>query len=113
MGHGLEHRGLGIRFPVGAKFFIFFIFIVFIVYNVSFFVCLVFLAVYFQSGGVILCGVYLSMLCLIIVPLPPDKNPFEVRLNNNNNNNNNNNVNDDFREHQVFYAMDPQVVSRQ
>jgi hypothetical protein len=34
--------------------------------------------------------VYFCVLCLIVVPLPPDKNPFEVHLNNNNNNNNNN-----------------------
>jgi hypothetical protein len=29
-------------------------------------------------------------MCLIVVPLPPGKNPFEVQLSNNNNNNNNN-----------------------
>jgi hypothetical protein len=33
------------------------------------------------------------VLCLIVVPLPPDANPFAVQLNNNNNNNNNNNQN--------------------
>jgi hypothetical protein len=31
--------------------------------------------------------------CLIVVPLPPGKNPFAVQLNNNNNNNNNTNNN--------------------
>jgi hypothetical protein len=30
------------------------------------------------------------VLCLIVVPLPPGKNPFAVQINNNNNNNNNN-----------------------
>jgi hypothetical protein len=31
----------------------------------------------------------ISVLCLIVVPLPPGKNPFAVKINNNNNNNNN------------------------
>jgi hypothetical protein len=30
------------------------------------------------------------VLCLILVPLPPGKNPYAAQLNNNNNNNNNN-----------------------
>jgi hypothetical protein len=29
------------------------------------------------------------VLCFIVVPLQPDKNPFAAQLNNNNNNNNN------------------------
>jgi hypothetical protein len=29
-------------------------------------------------------------LCLIVLPLPPSKNPFAVKINNNNNNDNNN-----------------------
>jgi hypothetical protein len=33
--------------------------------------------------------VYFCVLCLIVVPLPPCKNPLAVQLNNNNNNNNN------------------------
>jgi hypothetical protein len=33
------------------------------------------------------------VLCLIVVPLPPGKNQFAVKLNNNNNNNNNNSNN--------------------
>jgi hypothetical protein len=34
--------------------------------------------------------------CPIVVPLPPGRNPFAVKINNNNNNNNNNN-----KEHNV------------
>jgi hypothetical protein len=37
--------------------------------------------------------VYFCVLCLIVVPLPPGKNPFAVQLSNNNNNNNNKNNN--------------------
>jgi hypothetical protein len=36
---------------------------------------------------------YFCVLCLIVVPLPPGKNPFAVQLNNNNSNNNYNNNN--------------------
>jgi hypothetical protein len=32
----------------------------------------------------------ICVLCLIVVPLPPGKNPFAVKIYNNNNNNNNN-----------------------
>jgi hypothetical protein len=32
----------------------------------------------------------ICVLCLIVVALPPGKNPFKVKINNNNNNNNNN-----------------------
>jgi hypothetical protein len=39
---------------------------------------------------VLFCVVYVNVLCLIVVPLLPGKNPFAVQLNNNNNNNNNN-----------------------
>jgi hypothetical protein len=35
----------------------------------------------------------ICVLCLIVVLLPPAKNPFAVKINTNNNNNNNNNNN--------------------
>jgi hypothetical protein len=44
---------------------------------------------------VVLCNVFrlilvlFCVMCLIVVPLPPGKNPFAVKINNNNNNNNN------------------------
>jgi hypothetical protein len=39
--------------------------------------------------GVLFCVMCVtSVLCLILVPLPPGKNPFAVKINNNNNNNN-------------------------
>jgi hypothetical protein len=54
------------------------IFIVFIVCSVSFVVCVVLCAVLF-------CVMYvICVLCLIVVPLPPGKNPFAVKINNNN-----------------------------
>jgi hypothetical protein len=38
--------------------------------------------------GVLFCVMHvICMLCLIVVPLPPGKNPFAVKINNNNNNN--------------------------
>jgi hypothetical protein len=33
--------------------------------------------------GVILCDVCICLLCLIVLPLPPGKNPFAVKINNN------------------------------
>jgi hypothetical protein len=44
---------------------------------VFFIVCVVFCAVSFDRG--VIC-----VLCLIVVPLPPGKNPFAVKINNNN-----------------------------
>jgi hypothetical protein len=39
------------------------------------------------EGGVLFCVVcVICMLCLIVVPLPPGKTPFAVKINNNNNN---------------------------
>jgi hypothetical protein len=49
--------------------------------------------------------------CLIVVPLPPGKNPFAVQLNNKNNNNNNNNnteyraLSAEYKEH-TFHAAE-------
>jgi hypothetical protein len=39
---------------------------------------------------VVLFCVYFRVLCLIVVPLSPGKNPLSVQLNNNNSNTNNN-----------------------
>jgi hypothetical protein len=36
--------------------------------------------------SVILCDVCYCVLCLFVVPLPPGKNPFAVKINNNNKN---------------------------
>jgi hypothetical protein len=36
-------------------------------------------------------GVLFSVMCVIVVPLPPDTNPFAVKINNNNNNATNSN----------------------
>jgi hypothetical protein len=35
----------------------------------------------------VLCDVYFCVFCFIVLPLPPGKTPFVVKLNNNNNNN--------------------------
>jgi hypothetical protein len=47
-------------------------------------VCVVFCAV-FRLIIVLFCVTYvICVLCLIVVTLPPDKNPFVVKINNNN-----------------------------
>jgi hypothetical protein len=44
------------------------------------------------------------VLCLIVVPLPLDRNPFTAKLNNNKNNNNNNSVTQQHPQSTVFKA---------
>jgi hypothetical protein len=57
----------------------------------------------------------ICVLCLIVVPLPPGKNPFALKINNNINNRSSipgngrdfsllQNVQNDFKAHPVFYA---------
>jgi hypothetical protein len=48
--------------------------------------------VLFERGVLFCVMCVICVLRLIVVPLPPSKNPFEVKISNNNNNNNNNNV---------------------
>jgi hypothetical protein len=57
------------------------IFIVFIVCSMSFVVCVV-----LCECGVLFCVMcVIWVLCLIVVPFPPGKNPFAFKINNNNN----------------------------
>jgi hypothetical protein len=57
---------------------------------VSFIVCVVLCAV-FRLIMVLFCVMcVICLLCLTVLPLPPGKNQFAVKINNNNNNNNNN-----------------------
>jgi uncharacterized sodium:solute symporter family permease YidK len=59
---------------------------------VSFIVCVVLYAV-FRFIVVLFCVMCVNcLLCLIVLPLPPGKTPFAVKINNNNNNNNNMNM---------------------
>jgi hypothetical protein len=46
----------------------------------------------FLEWCVVLCDTCICVLCLIVVPLPPSKNPFAVQLNNNYNNNFSNSI---------------------
>jgi hypothetical protein len=62
--------------------------IVFILCSVSFIVCVVLCAV-FRLIVMLFCVMcVICLLCLIVLPLPPGKNPFAVKIYNNNNNNN-------------------------
>jgi hypothetical protein len=54
---------------------------------VFFIVCVALFAVFCLS--VVWCDTCIFVLYLIVVTLPPGKNPFAVKLSNNNNNNNN------------------------
>jgi hypothetical protein len=47
----------------------------------------------------------ICVLCLIVVPLPPGKNPFAVKINNNNNNNNNNSNNNTSTWYRVILCL--------
>jgi hypothetical protein len=59
---------------------------VFIVCNVHFIVCVDLCAVFcLRMVCYFVRCVYFCLLCLIVVPLPPGRNPFAVQLNNNNN----------------------------
>jgi hypothetical protein len=62
-----------------------FLCVVFIVCNVSIIVCVALCAVFCLSWCDILCDMCIFVLCVIVVLLPMDKNPFAVKLNNNNN----------------------------
>jgi hypothetical protein len=55
----------------------------FIVCNVFFIDCVPLCAVFCLSWCDILCNMCISLLCLIVVPLPAGKTPFAVELNNN------------------------------
>jgi type IV secretory pathway component VirB8 len=52
----------------------------------SFIVCVALCAVFCLNVVFVLCDMCICVLCLIVVPLPPGKNPFVVQINNNNNN---------------------------
>jgi hypothetical protein len=56
---------------------------------VSFIVCVVLCAVLCLSVVCYFVWCVTCELCLIVVPLPPGKNPFAVKISNNSNNNNN------------------------
>jgi hypothetical protein len=46
-------------------------------------VCSFVCCVLFERGVIFCVMCVISVLCLIVVPLPPDKNPFAVKINNN------------------------------